>query len=212
MTRESMRYRSRSQRGQATPSIVVVASAVVALASLVALFVGGVGEAPSTPAPSQTRQVASTPSPEPTTEESPASQGPKSEEAQGERATDERAMAREKDRRAAKRKPRERQQQSRPQEAPDEPTVPDVYVEVYNNSAITGLAASTAARLQDGGWQIVGVDNWYGAIPASTVYYPSGLSAEAHQLARALGVRRVRGAVSPMKFDRLTVILTPDAA
>ena len=52
----------------------------------------------------------------------------------------------------------------------------------------------------------MGVDNWYGDIPASTVYYPDGLSADGHQLARELGI-----AVAPMRFDRLTVILTEDA-
>ena len=53
------------------------------------------------------------------------------------------------------------------------------YVEVYNNSGITGLAGSVAARAQGAGWQVVGSDNWYGTIPASTVYYPPRLKAAA---------------------------------
>src|SRR5688500_9332727 len=38
----------------------------------------------------------------------------------------------------------------------------DVYVDVYNNSGITGLAAGYAATASDAGWQVVGSDNWYG--------------------------------------------------
>ncbi|HET6626403.1 MAG TPA: LytR C-terminal domain-containing protein, partial [Nocardioidaceae bacterium] len=45
----------------------------------------------------------------------------------------------------------------------------DVFVEVYNNSGISGLAGSTAERISGAGWQVVGSDNWYGTIPASTV-------------------------------------------
>lgn len=82
------------------------------------------------------------------------------------------------------------------------------YVEVYNNSGITGLAGRTAARASGAGWQVVGADNWYGTIPASTVYYPPQLHAAAKLLAHDLGIHRLRPAIAPMKFDRLTVILT----
>jgi hypothetical protein len=87
-----------------------------------------------------------------------------------------------------------------------------VYVEVYNNSGITGLAGATAARASDAGWQVVGADNWYGTIPASTVYYPQRLQAAAKVLALDLGIARVMPAIEPMDLDRLTVILTADAA
>ena len=87
-----------------------------------------------------------------------------------------------------------------------------IYVEVYNNSGITGLAGRIAAKASDAGWQVVGSDNWYGTIPASTVYYPQRLEAAAKVLALDLGVRRVEPAVDPMRLDRLTVILTGDAA
>ncbi|WP_114422385.1 LytR C-terminal domain-containing protein [Nocardioides houyundeii] len=83
-----------------------------------------------------------------------------------------------------------------------------VYVEVYNNSGIRGLAASTAAKVSGAGWQVVGSDNWYGTVPGTTVYFPKRLKAEAELLALDLGVQRVQPAVSPMKLDRLTVILT----
>ena len=51
-----------------------------------------------------------------------------------------------------------------------------VYVEVYNNSGVTGLAGEVAASATQAGWQVVGSDNWYGTIPASTVYYPPKLA------------------------------------
>jgi hypothetical protein len=88
----------------------------------------------------------------------------------------------------------------------------EVYVEVYNNSGITGLAGATAAQASDAGWQVVGSDNWYGTIPASTVYYPERLKEAAKMLALDLGIGRVVPAIEPMDLDRLTVILTADAA
>lgn len=85
-----------------------------------------------------------------------------------------------------------------------------VYVEVYNNSNIAGLASSTAQKATDAGWQVVGSDNWRGTIPASTVYYPPRLERAAKQMGKDLGIERLMPAVEPMRFDRLTVILTPD--
>jgi len=86
----------------------------------------------------------------------------------------------------------------------------DTYVEVYNNSGISGLAGSTASRAQGAGWQVVGSDNWYGTIPASTVYYPPRLYAQAQMLGTDLGISRLKPAIAPMRGDRLTVILTSD--
>jgi len=86
----------------------------------------------------------------------------------------------------------------------------DIYVEVYNNSGIAGLAGSTAAKADGAGWNVVGSDNWYGTIPASTVYYPQRLEAAAKALAKDLGIHRLMHAVDPMRMDRLTVILTSD--
>jgi hypothetical protein len=84
------------------------------------------------------------------------------------------------------------------------------YVEVFNNSGISGLAGSTAARAQGAGWQVVGSDNWYGTIPASTVYYPARLHRQAVLLAKDLGIARLKPSIAPMGGDRLTVILTRD--
>lgn len=83
-----------------------------------------------------------------------------------------------------------------------------VYVEVYNNSSVKGLAGTVAARVGDAGWQVVGADNWYGTISASTVYFPERLRVEAERLALDLGIQRTAAAVDPMRQDRLTVILT----
>ena len=83
-----------------------------------------------------------------------------------------------------------------------------VYVEVYNNSGITGLAGRVSDRASTVGWQVVGTDNWYGSVPTTTVYYPPRLKAAAKVLALDLGVRRTAPAVGAMKLDRLTLILT----
>lgn len=83
-----------------------------------------------------------------------------------------------------------------------------VYVEVYNNSGITGLAGQVAERATGIGWAVVGSDNWYGTIPATTVYYPQQLQRAAKTLALDLGIQRTAPAVDPMRRDRLTLILT----
>jgi hypothetical protein len=83
-----------------------------------------------------------------------------------------------------------------------------VYVVVFNNSNVQGLAGRVAARASQIGWQVVGSDNWYGTIPASTVYYPKRLEKAGRLLALDLGIQRTAPAVDPMRLDRLTVILT----
>lgn len=83
-----------------------------------------------------------------------------------------------------------------------------VYVVVFNNSNVKGLAGRTATRAQGAGWNVVGSDNWYGTIDTSTVYYGPRLKAAAELLARDLGITRVKPAIDPMRADRLTVILT----
>jgi LytR cell envelope-related transcriptional attenuator len=97
--------------------------------------------------------------------------------------------------------------------APDKPKPPvvrrgKVYVEIFNNSGIAGLASATAQKATGAGWNVVGSDNWVGTIPSSTVYYPPRLGAAGKLLARDLGINRMRPSVAPMRFDRLTVILT----
>lgn len=84
------------------------------------------------------------------------------------------------------------------------------YVEVFNNSGITGLASTAADELGGAGWDVVGTDDWYGDIPESTVYYPQRLRGQAALLAGDLGADRIKPAIDPMRLDRLTVILTGD--
>jgi hypothetical protein len=96
---------------------------------------------------------------------------------------------------------------------PEKPKKPEVdrskvYVVVFNNSNVAGLAGRVAAAAGQIGWQVVGSDNWYGTIPASTVYYPQRLARAGKLLALDLGIQRTAPAVDPMRLDRLTVILT----
>ncbi|MEP9363579.1 LytR C-terminal domain-containing protein [Nocardioides sp. CN2-186] len=93
---------------------------------------------------------------------------------------------------------------------PEKPAVKrgQVNVVVFNNSGITGLAGQVSEHASGIGWHVVGSDNWYGTIPATTVYYPKQLKAAAKKLALDLGIRRTAPAVNPMRSDRLTVILT----
>jgi hypothetical protein len=86
--------------------------------------------------------------------------------------------------------------------------LPTILVDVYNNSGVQGLAATRSTFLQGAGWNVAATDNWYGDIPDNTVYFPPKRRADAAQLADALGYSRLRPAVSPMQFDRLTVIIT----
>ena len=102
---------------------------------------------------------------------------------------------------------------SMPSTTPPKPKKPaidkgKVYVEVYNNSGVSGLAGRVAGTATQAGWKVVGSDNWYGTIPASTVYYPAQLERAARALALDLGIRRTARAVDPMRRDRLTLILT----
>lgn len=98
----------------------------------------------------------------------------------------------------------------KPKPLPPKVVPAETYVEVYNNSGISGLAGQVAGKAQGAGWNVVGSDNWYGTIEASTVYYPADLEPAAKQLARDLGIGRTKPAIAPMRLDRLTVILTRD--
>jgi len=84
-----------------------------------------------------------------------------------------------------------------------------VYVEVFNNTNIRGLAGEVADKASTIGWNVVGADNWMGTVPATTVYYPPKLKAAGKKLALDLGIKRTHPAVGDsMKGDRLTVVLT----
>ncbi|KQX71766.1 hypothetical protein ASD10_17530 [Aeromicrobium sp. Root472D3] len=87
----------------------------------------------------------------------------------------------------------------------DERTAP---VSVLNNSGVVGAARAFSAKVTSTGWTLGGVGNWTGSIPSNTVYYPPGLQAQAELLAADVGIARVRPSVSPMRTDRLTIILS----
>ncbi|MDZ5621914.1 LytR C-terminal domain-containing protein [Nocardioides bizhenqiangii] len=98
---------------------------------------------------------------------------------------------------------------------PDEPekTKPpvvrsEVGVVVFNNTSISGLASETLARVQEIGWNGLAADDWYGTIPATTVYFPPGMRDAAQKLALDLGVQRLMPADAGMSDTNLTVILT----
>jgi cell division protein FtsN len=199
------------QRGQAMPSVVAVVSVIAIVVAMVMFFAGSNNKV------AQPQASTAEPTPQPTAADAKATDAGNAaevdEEPDGEQTAARTPQRERADDTKRDRRDQRQQRQQRRRDRPEPQTgPPDVYVEVYNNTSIDGLAAATAAELQDAGWQVVGVDNWHGDIPASTVYYPAGLESEAQQLAETLGFGRVRGAVAPMKFDRLTVILTPDAA
>ena len=86
----------------------------------------------------------------------------------------------------------------------------EVLVEVFNNTRTKGLAGGVATKAKTAGWNVVGSDNWYGTIDGTSVYYPPRLKEAARELGRDLGIKKLRAAEEPMRFDRVTVILTDD--
>ena len=86
----------------------------------------------------------------------------------------------------------------------------EVFVEVFNNTRTKGLAGGVADKAKAAGWNVVGSDNWYGTIDGTSVYYPPRLKEAARELGRDLGIKHLRPAEEPMRFDRVTVILTDD--
>ena len=83
-------------------------------------------------------------------------------------------------------------------------------IEIYNNTTRRGLADQVAARARAAGWTVAGIDNWRGKVVTTTVYYPPGMKDHAADLAADLGIASIKAALSNMKTDRLTVILTTD--
>lgn len=175
--------RARDQRGVALPSPVVLLSIVaVAMAAVAYLFTQG--------SPETEREVAivsrdQTPgaTPSPSAAPSPT---------------------------------REPSAEPEPKPEPEKTPPPvergETFVVVFNNSGVTGLAGQVGGSVTAAGWQVVGTDNWYGSVPATTVYHPPQLERAARQLALDVGVDRVQPAVDGMGTDRLTLILTAPLA
>lgn len=173
--------RHRDQRGLAFPSPVVALSIIAMVMAGVAFFATGGSEDPE-------EEITAVSQPEASPSESPSA-APETPSSKPEKL---------------KKKPPKKKKEPEPVQRSE------VVVEVYNNSGISGLAGRTSGEAQSIGWQVVATDNWYGTIPASTVYHPPRLQRAAAVLARDLGIDRVQSAVDPMRMDRLTVILTGD--
>ena len=81
-------------------------------------------------------------------------------------------------------------------------------VVVFNQTGVSGLAATFAGKLTQKGWHVTAVDNWVGTVPSSTVYYRPGGEAAARTLQHDFPViGRLRPAVTGMPTSGLTVIL-----
>lgn len=80
-------------------------------------------------------------------------------------------------------------------------------VSVLNNTGIRGAAGAFSTKVKNAGWTVGGVGNWRGSVPGNTVYYPAGHEAEAQQLGKDVGITRILPRVTPMRTDRLTIIL-----
>lgn len=94
------------------------------------------------------------------------------------------------------------------EESTEAPVARDIPVGIYNNTGTAGLAQSTAAEVLAAGWEVATVTNWRGVIVETTVYYPPGFEEQAQTLADDLDIGRVKPLVSPMRSDRLSLILS----
>lgn len=190
--RSVLRTRSKGERGQVLSSLVAVLAVVAIVGGLLVLFGtrGNDSAADATPTAKSSAPEPSTPTARPT--------GTATISAPTETPTQTSTVA--------------------PTETPTGvPTSTAVIppserpaVEVFNNTARKGLADEVASRARQAGWTVAGADNWHGKIVGSTVYYPPGMQAEAAQLAKDIGVTRIKDALPNMKMDRLSVILTTD--
>jgi hypothetical protein len=80
---------------------------------------------------------------------------------------------------------------------------------VLNETTRGGLAAAVAARLRTKGWSVIGVGNFRGAVPATTVYYPEGHADAAQAAAKSLPTpARIRPRFGNLSTTRLTVVVT----
>ncbi len=186
------------RRGRATPSWTLLGSVLVVAIAVLGFLI--------TASPDRTKQAAGGSFPTSTP------QTPQQSETPLKSPPDERPTTKpaEKPAQEPVEKPAEKLAEKPAEKAEYRAAKPRAYVEVFNNSTITGLAAEAADKLGGSGWDVVGTDDRYGDIPQSTVYYPQRLLGQAELLAGDLGTQRVMPAVDPMRLDRLTVILTGD--
>jgi hypothetical protein len=98
-----------------------------------------------------------------------------------------------------------------PTTTPSPPTVDKVPIVVLNQTGISGLAAQFQKELEAGGWEVSGIDDFRGNVPATTVYFPPGLRPVAKALmAQFPQIGRIHPAFSGISTSQLTVILGKD--
>ncbi|KAA1419089.1 LytR family transcriptional regulator [Nocardioides humilatus] len=191
---QTSRSRRRDQRGAVLPTPVVWLSIVAIVVAAVA-FVSTRDDEPKerevTSAPTSSSSDPSSSSGEETDETSePPTQTPSDDD---ETATDE---------------PTTSETPEEPKKTKEPVERADYGVVVFNNTTISGLASEVLTKVGEIGWQAVAADNWYGTIPATTVYFPAGMRDAAQKLALDLGVQRLVPADPAMSTTNLTLILT----
>ncbi|OPC82429.1 hypothetical protein B4N89_17120 [Embleya scabrispora] len=98
-----------------------------------------------------------------------------------------------------------------PAHAPPVPRGSRGEVVLLDQTKVPALAKRMARRLEAAGWEVTGTDTFRGAVPATTVYHPADLAAQARALAEALpGITRVKPAFAGIPRHRLTVIVVDD--
>ena len=81
-------------------------------------------------------------------------------------------------------------------------------IDVLNQSAGSGAAATVAAGLEERGWRIGRVDDFVGTVRTTTIYFPPGRRADARRLAQDFAQRpRILPVFAGLAERRLTVIL-----
>lgn len=93
------------------------------------------------------------------------------------------------------------------------PVVPEVSVDVLNQSAVSGLAARAAAVLTEEGWTVGQVADATLGAPSTTLYVPVGLESAAASFVETFpSVVRTRPAFEGLAVGALTLVIAqPDA-
>lgn len=82
-----------------------------------------------------------------------------------------------------------------------------LFNQTYTTERIEGLRQA----LTTAGWTVPAVDDWSGAVPTTTVYYPKGMELEARALMSAFpSIGRIKSAFAGIPKDKLTVIVCKD--
>jgi hypothetical protein len=85
---------------------------------------------------------------------------------------------------------------------------------VFNQTATAGLAASAAAAIETGGWEVAEIGDAALGVPSTTLYVPPGLEDAAAAFSEQFpAVPRQRPAFAGLSTTGLTVVLAePDAS